>query len=112
MWAEVDATQSLATVKALIDSSEIIRKIKKWGRKAELVLERKETNPHGLGAEKQDSFNASSGHKDSSSRHKYSFFRKRDKSKGTNHALEKCTFSKRNSRLHLHRQILYSSQER
>nr|XP_017253603.1 PREDICTED: glutamate receptor 2.9-like [Daucus carota subsp. sativus] len=51
--------------------------------------ERKETNPHGLGGEKEDSFNASSGHKDSSSRHKYSFFRKRDKSKGTSHAQEK-----------------------
>ncbi|KAK1368972.1 hypothetical protein POM88_035064 [Heracleum sosnowskyi] len=105
---EVDTRQNIVRVEGSIDSKIVIDKIKNWGKKAELVPERDETNPLGHTVEsndedegqKEDLLNASrrredsssrqkdsSAHQeDSSARHKSFFSRIRWKIKGSNNA--------------------------
>ncbi|KAK1352297.1 hypothetical protein POM88_053561 [Heracleum sosnowskyi] len=51
---EVDERRNRVTVKGSIASRKIIKKLDKWGRKAELVHERKETNPNEYRVESLD----------------------------------------------------------
>ncbi|XP_074333489.1 uncharacterized protein LOC141671229 isoform X2 [Apium graveolens] len=108
---EIDVSRNLVTVEGLIDPKEVIDKIKKWGKKAELVPEREDTNPQSYtvetndeDGEKEDLVDASFHHedssapqKDSSAHHKNLFSRLWGKNKGSSNAKEKNDNSESNA---------------